>query len=60
LKHLDHIPLSEQDDFFLKIWPDEKPEVKEPQTDSSTVARITTADNIVDGGPKVKIIINNQ
>jgi hypothetical protein len=48
--------LNEQDDFFIKVWPEEKPVVKEPQTDSSTVARITTADNIVGEEPKVKFL----
>jgi hypothetical protein len=45
--------LAAQDDFFLKVWPVEKPEIKEPQTDSTTVAPITTADNIVGREPKV-------
>ncbi len=57
VKQLEDVPsLTEQDDFFIKVWPEEQPVVKEPQTDSSTVARITTADNIVGEEPKVKFL----
>ncbi|CAF4260179.1 unnamed protein product, partial [Rotaria sp. Silwood2] len=53
LEHLDTMPsLSDKDDFFLKVWTDEKPEIEESQADATTVARITTADNIVGGEPK--------
>ncbi|CAF3689292.1 unnamed protein product [Rotaria sordida] len=54
LEHLDTMPsLSEKDDFFLKLWTDdEKSAIKESQIDSTTVARITTADSIPDGGER--------
>ncbi len=49
LKHLEDVPLlSEQNDFFLKVWPHEKEEIKELQADSTTTDRITTAE------PRVK------
>jgi hypothetical protein len=44
---------SDQDDFFLKVWLEEKPEIKEPPKDSTPTAPVTTADNIVGGEPKV-------
>ncbi|UJR21447.1 hypothetical protein I4U23_024533 [Adineta vaga] len=57
LKHLENAPLpSEQDDFFLKVWPTEKSEEKEQQqqqpTDGSTIARITTADGVTGAKPQ--------
>ncbi|CAF4571456.1 unnamed protein product [Rotaria sp. Silwood1] len=52
-EHIETMPsLSDKDDFFLKIWTDEKPGITESQTDTTTVARITTADTIVDGEPR--------
>lgn len=48
---------SDQDDFFIKIWPDEKVEIKPSQPESTTVAPITTADNIVGGEPRVKFLL---
>jgi hypothetical protein len=48
LEHLEDVPLlSDQNDFFLKVWPDEKEEIKELQADSTTTDRITTAEPIV-------------
>ncbi|CAF3514679.1 unnamed protein product [Adineta steineri] len=51
IKHSTNIPIlpAERDDFFLKVWPTEKPE---QQIDSTPTHRITTADNIVGEEPK--------
>ena len=53
LKQLENVPQFEKDEFFLKIWPEETAEAREPPDDSTATAPITTADNIVGGEPKV-------
>lgn len=45
------IPLSEQDDFFLKVWPNEKEQPQALTTAPTTTAATTTAE---DGAAPVK------
>lgn len=45
------IPLSEQDDFFLKVWPNEKEQPQALTTAPTTTAPTTTAE---DGAAPVK------
>jgi hypothetical protein len=44
----------------MKVWPEEKADIKELERDSTSVARITTADNIVDGEPKVQQFFSDK
>lgn len=46
VKHLEDgsISLGEQDDFFLKVWPEEKDQLRAPTTDPTTATPITTTD----------------
>jgi hypothetical protein len=58
LKHFDNTPLpSEQDDFFLKVWPAEKTEAKEQPADGAPPsARVTTADGPTGAEPRVRTL----
>ena len=57
MKNLDNVPLpSEQEDFFLKVWPSEAPEERDKSAEAPAGARITTADAVTGEQPQVRLI----
>ena len=58
MKNLDNVPLpSDQEDFFLKVWPSEAPEGEDKSTAApASGARVTTADAVTEEKPQVRLI----
>ncbi|CAF1101848.1 unnamed protein product [Adineta ricciae] len=53
VKNLDNVPLpSDQEDFFLKVWPSEAPEERDKSIEAPSNARVTTADAVTGEKPQ--------